>query len=37
MSYQNIFERLPDINCETEEIKIIKSLVDDIYDYEEKF
>ena len=36
MSYENIFESIPDTNCETEEEKIIKSLVDDIYDYEEK-
>ena len=36
MSYENIFESLPDTNSETEEEKIIKSLVDDIYDYEEK-
>ena len=36
MSYENIFESIPDSNSETEEEKIIKSLVDDIYDYEEK-
>ena len=36
MSYENIFEKEPDPNNETEEEKIIKSLVDDIYEYEEK-
>ena len=36
MSYDNSFEKQQDPNDETEEEKIIKSLVDDIYEYEEK-
>jgi hypothetical protein len=36
MSYENSFEKQQDPNDETEEEKIIKSLVDDIYEYEEK-
>ena len=36
MSSSNIFEKQKNTNSETEEEKIIKSLVDDIYEYEEK-
>ena len=36
MSKEKILEELPNPDIETEEEKIIKSLVDDIYEYEEK-
>ena len=36
MSKEKIFDEPPNPDNETEEEKIIKSLVDDIYEYEEK-
>ncbi len=36
MISSNTFEKQKNANSETEEEKIIKSLVDDIYEYEEK-